>query len=57
MRSILVTAMTTGVFCAGFAMVVDAATDMLNSYQVAVMGAISGFLGSLFANLIWRRRK
>ena len=57
MRGVLLTALTTGLFCAGFATIVDAATNMLDGYQVAVFGAISGFLGSLFASLVWKRWK
>ncbi len=55
LRMILIAALTTGLFCAIFAMVVDAVTDALEIWQVAVAGLISGFLGSLFASLVLRR--
>ena len=57
MRTVFFSALTTGAFCAGFATIIDTATNMLDTYQVAIMGAISGFLGSLFASLIWKRWK
>ncbi|MDJ0629837.1 MAG: hypothetical protein QNJ44_16385 [Rhodobacter sp.] len=55
-RAILLAAVTTGAFCAIFAVMVDAATDALSIWQVAVAGLVSGFLGSLFASLVLRRR-
>ena len=56
-RLVLIPALTTGAFCAGFATLVDAATNMLDGWQVAIMGGISGFLGSLFASLVWGRKR
>jgi uncharacterized membrane protein len=55
-RVVLVAALTTGVFCAVFASVVDAVTDALSMWQVAIAGGISGFLGSLFASLVLGKR-
>ena len=56
-RVVIVPALTTGVFCAGFATLVDTATNMLDGWQVAIMGGLSGFLGSLFASLVWGRNR
>ena len=56
-RVVLVSAVLTGVFCAGFAVFIDWATDMLQRNQVIVVSFISGFLGSLFAQTVlgrWR---
>ena len=58
-RTILMTAVLTGVFCAGFAIFIDYATDMLERNQVLVVSFLSGFLGSLFAQTVlgrWRER-
>ena len=54
---VLRAALTTGAFCAVFAVVVDLATEMLRTWQVLVAGGISGFLGSLFASLLLRRER
>ena len=59
-RTILMTAVLTGVFCAGFAIFIDYATDMLERNQVLVVSFLSGFLGSLFAQTVlgrWRERR
>ena len=56
-RSILLTAVLTGTFCAGFAVFIDWATDMLEQNQVIVISFVSGSLGSLFAQTVlgrWR---
>lgn len=53
----LISAILTGVFCAGFALVVDAVVSMVSTYQVALLASISGFLGSLFAQSVLGRRK
>ena len=58
-RSILMTAFLTGVFCAGFAVFIDWATDMLMQNQVIAISFMSGTLGSLFAQTVlgrWRRK-
>ena len=55
-RTILIPALTTGAFCAGFAVFVDYATDMLHMWQVIFVSGLSGFLGSLFASLVWNRK-
>ena len=54
-RAILAAALTTGAFCAVFAGVVDAVTDALSMAQVVIVGAVSGFCGSLFASLMLGR--
>ncbi|MDJ1008695.1 MAG: hypothetical protein QNJ13_12835 [Paracoccaceae bacterium] len=59
-RPLLLTACLTGLFCAGFAMFIDAATDMLARNQVLVVSFISGFLGSIFAQTVlarWRNKE
>lgn len=56
-RPILLTAVLTGVFCAGFAVFVDWATDMLAQGQVVTISFVSGFLGSLFAQTVLGRWK
>ncbi len=59
-RSILMTAVLTGAFCAGFAVFIDWATDMLEQNQVIVISFVSGSLGSLFAQTVlgrWRDKK
>ncbi|MFV2052887.1 hypothetical protein [Aliiroseovarius sp. YM-037] len=52
----LLSAILTGVFCAGFALFVNAITPMVSTYQVALLASISGFLGSLFAQIVLGRR-
>ncbi len=52
---ILLLALTTGAFCAVFAMFVATVTTALQLWQVACIGGISGFLGSLLASLVWGR--
>jgi len=53
---VLGAALTTGLFCAIFALGVDLLTDALDIWQVAVAGGVSGVLGSVFAALVWRRK-
>ena len=50
----LVLAVTTGGFCAVFACIVAMVTQALMLWQVAAVGGISGFLGSLLASYLWR---
>lgn len=54
-RPVLLTAVLTGVFCSGFAVFIDWATDMLERNQVIALSFFSGFLGSLFAQLVLGR--
>ena len=56
-RAILLTAALTGVFCAGFAVVVDLITDLFGLWQLMLVSFISGSLGSLFAQTILGRWK
>ena len=59
-RSILLTAFVTGVFCAGFAVFIDWATEMLMRNQVILISFLSGALGSLFAQTLlgrWKEKK
>ncbi|MXQ07595.1 hypothetical protein GQ651_07025 [Alphaproteobacteria bacterium GH1-50] len=60
LRPILMTAFLTGVFCAGFAMFIDWATEMLMQNQVIAISFVSGTLGSLFAQTVlgrWRDKR
>lgn len=52
----LLSALMTGVFCAGFAAVVDAITDALTMWQVIGIALLSGFCGSIFASVVLGRR-
>ncbi len=54
---ILLAACLTGIFCAGFALAIDVVTDMLNRTNVLMVSFASGFLGSLFAQIVMGRRK
>ena len=59
-RSIFVSAGLTGVFCAGFAGVIDLSTNMLETQSVIMLAFVSGFLGSIFAQTVlrnWRNKK
>ena len=51
----LATACTTGAFCAVFAVIIALSLPMLTLWQIAIMGGISGFLGSLVARLVLGR--
>ena len=58
-RKLFLTAILTGVFCAGFAVFIDWATDMLAAGQIVLISFTSGFLGSLFAQTVlvrWKAR-
>lgn len=55
-RSILFAAALTGVFCAGFTVIVDAVTDALPMRVAIGLAFVSGFLGSLFARFVTRDR-
>lgn len=56
-KAILISAALTGLFCAIFAVFVQAATSMLGVGQVAGISFVSGFLGSLFARFVLGREK
>ncbi len=56
-RPILISAVLTGVFCAGFAFGIDWLTDMLERANVIVLSFLSGFMGSLFASFVMGRRR
>ena len=55
LRSALIPALATGLFCSIFAGVLDLATEMLTMVQVMIWAAVSGFLGSLFAKFVLKR--
>lgn len=57
LRDTFYRALMTGVFCAGFAVVVRFATPMLGLLHVMMISLLSGFLGSLFASFVLGRRK
>ena len=57
LKVVLTSAVLTGVFCAGFATVIDLATDMLERQQVVVISFFSGFFGSIFAQVVLRKWK
>ena len=55
LKVVLTSAVLTGVSCAGFATVIDLATDMLERQQVVVISFFSGFFGSIFAQVVLRK--
>lgn len=57
MRTLLLSACLTGVFCAGFATVVDLLADMLSRPTVMGVSFVSGFLGSIFAQTVLKTWK
>ena len=56
-RAMLSTAAATGAFCALFAAGVDLLTDALALWQLMIAGAVSGFLGSTFGQMVIRARE
>lgn len=54
---VLKAALTTGAFCALFAVGVETVTDLLTTRGVMIAGGLSGFLGSLFASYVWRQNR
>jgi hypothetical protein len=56
LSTILLTSVLTGVFCAGFATVVDLLTEALNMTQLLLVSFVSGFSGSLVAQFVTRRK-
>ena len=57
MSAALVTSVLTGVFCAVFAVVVNAVPEALSLWAVIGVAFASGFCGSLFAQFVLRRTK
>jgi hypothetical protein len=57
LRAIILSAVLTGTFCAGFAVLIDLATDMLARQQLIIVSFSSGFLGSVFAQTVLNRWK
>ena len=55
LRASLVSAALTGLFCAGFAIFVDAITMLISVWHLLAVSFVSGFLGSLFATFITSR--
>lgn len=54
---ILLTAFLTGAFCAVFAVGVDAILPEVMGYEVALIAMISGFCGSILAQITMLGRK
>ena len=52
MKGVFIFAAITGVFCAVFAIVIDAITDVLSLWQAAALAFVSGFTGSIVARLV-----
>ena len=54
-RSVLLTALLTGAFCAVFAVFVSYVTSLFAIFGVIGISFISGFLGSVFAQGVLKR--
>ena len=54
---VLLTSVMTGVFCAVFAIVVDLITNALEMWMVIAVAFVSGFTGSLLAQLLLKRER
>lgn len=54
--SVMLSAALTGLFCAGFAVVVSQITGALGLVAVIGVSFVSGFGGSLFAQFVMGRR-
>ncbi|MDJ0860435.1 MAG: hypothetical protein QNJ03_15210 [Dinoroseobacter sp.] len=57
MKTVLSAACVAGLFCAGFAVVVDIISDQLSLVQTIAIAAMSGFLGALVGQLTVGRNK
>jgi hypothetical protein len=56
-RSIALTALLTGAFCAVFAVVVEFVTDLFGVWQLMLVSFLSGSLGSLLAQTVLGQRR
>ncbi|WP_168797945.1 hypothetical protein [Pacificoceanicola onchidii] len=56
-RAVLMTSVLTGVFCALFSVVVGALSMALSPPVLIGLSFVSGFCGSLFAQLVMKRGK
>jgi predicted membrane-bound spermidine synthase len=54
-RTALLSACTTGAFCAVFALVISSIAPMLSGTQILATSFVSGFLGSLVARALLNR--
>ena len=54
---VLLTSVMTGVFCAVCAIVVDLITNALEMWMVIAVAFVSGFTGSLLAQLLLKRER
>lgn len=57
MNPVLLTSVLTGVVCAVFAAVIDVVTDALSMATLIGLAFMSGFLGSLFAQIVLGRTR
>ncbi|MHA6344178.1 hypothetical protein [Roseivivax sp. CAU 1761] len=54
-KAVVLTATLTGVFCVGFTIFVAMLTEALSFLQIVGVSFVSGFLGSIFAQLVIKR--
>lgn len=54
-KAMILAATTTGLFCACFAFVISQIAPMLTNTQVLATGFVSGFLGSVVAQVLIKR--
>ncbi len=55
-RLVLTTSVMTGVFCALFSVVVGIVAEALSMPTLIVLSFVSGFLGSLIAQIVMKRK-
>ncbi|MEL6509097.1 MAG: hypothetical protein AAGK28_04155 [Pseudomonadota bacterium] len=55
-RSVWISALTTGGFCAAFAYGIQLIAIEFSGLAVLAVSGLSGFLGSLVASILWSRR-
>lgn len=54
-KAMIMAAFTTGLFCACFAFVISQIAPMLTNTQVLTTSFVSGFLGSIVAQILIKR--
>lgn len=57
LRALLLPAILTGLFCAGFAALLDVVTNALTMWMVIGLAFVSGFLGNVFSQLVLGKGK
>lgn len=55
-RAALISALTTGGFCAAFAYGIQVVAVEFSGLAVLIVSGVSGFLGSLFAQILWSKK-